>query len=251
MQSYILFLGPPFVGKSTQTNLVREKYGAELLSTADILREPESQGIATNVADKETGRLLTVEELNARGLYTDAQTVLGLVRKKIESFGGAPMVSDSYPRSAEQLKDFYNILKLDFSAIFFLHASSSEAYWKIFERRREARKYCPRSGCNTFFDPVTNPANGVCPKDGTALIRRKDDEPDVAKKRYESYLENAAPLVEHLMNHPAFHDVIIDDFQALMINDGSRERSPQEIFEKDIAQHLRPYQMPAEARVLA
>ncbi len=247
MQAYILFLGPPFVGKSTQTNKVRERYNAQLLSTSDILREPASQNILTNVQD-ESGRSLTVAELNARGLYTDAETVLGLVRNKIQSFNGAPIVSDSYPRSVAQLGDFKDKEKLglDFAGVFYLHASSDEVYWKIFERRREARRYC--SSCSTFFDPITNPpANGTCPKDGQEIIRRKDDEPEVARKRFDSYLKNAAPLVEALRGHKAFREVVIDD--------GVRELSPEEIFEKDIAMHLdaalRAYQMPAEARTLA
>jgi len=244
MQTYILFLGPPFVGKSTQTNKVRERYNAQLLSTADILREQASQNILTNIED-EKGRRLTVAELNANGLYTDAETVLGLVKTKIKSFGGAPIVSDSYPRSVAQLADFTDKEKLglDFAGIFYLRASSDEAYWRIFNRRREARKYCPLSGCNTFFDPVTNPANGVCPKDGTQLIRRKDDELDVARKRFDSYLKNAAPLVEALRGHKGFHEVVIDD--------GSRELSPEEIFEKRIEPHSRAYQIPAEAHAPA
>ena len=238
MQAYILFLGPPFVGKSTQTNKVREKYNAQLLSTADILRESSSQNILTNIED-ENGRRLNVAELNARGFYTDAETVLGLVRNKIQSFDGAPIVSDSYPRSVDQLKDFQEKLGLNFAGVFYLRASSNEAYWKIFERRREARKYCPLFGCNTFFDPITNPANGVCPKDGTQLIRRKDDEPEVARKRFDSYQKNAAPLVEALRSHKAFHEVVIDE--------AGRELSPEEIFEIEIAPHLHAYQLPAEA----
>ena len=245
MQAYILFLGPPFVGKSTQTNLVREKYGAQLLSTGDILREPASQNILTNVADEKSGRQLTVAELNARGLYTDAETVIGLVRKKIQIFGGASIVSDSYPRSVAQLGDFREKLGLDFSAVFYLRASTEENYWKIFERRREARRYC--TSCSDFFDPITKPsANGNCPKDGTEIVRRKDDEPEVARKRFDSYMKNAAPLVEALKSHRNFREIIIDD--------NGIELSPDEIFARvslAVDKIPRAYELPVATRVPA
>ncbi len=224
----------------------------QLLSTADILREPASQGILTNVRERDvkengTDRLLTVSELNALGKYTDAVTILALVKDRLKTFGGAPMVSDSYPRSVAQLADAREKLDLEFAGIFYMRASSPEVYWKIFERRREARKYCPRPDCNTFFDPVTNPTNGNCPRDGTELIRRKDDEPEVAKKRYESYLKNAAPMVEVLRGKENFFEISVD-------NSNGRELLPAEVFEKisqKLSEILKTAEIPEHARTAA
>ncbi len=227
MQSYILFLGPPFVGKSTQMQKVSDEYSNVMqISTSEILRRKENQSQVTNILN-EDGIHMTVKQVNAAGLYTDAKTVLKLVEAEIRMRSSLylktepnPIISDSYPRSIEQLKDF-EALGIPLSAVFYLHASNDEVYWKIFERRREARRYCRE--CNTYFDPITNPAkNGNCPKEGREIVRRADDEIGVARRRFDSYLKNAAPLVEELRPRSVFHDITI--------NEGDRDLSPEEVF---------------------
>jgi adenylate kinase len=45
------------------------------------------------------------------------------------------------------------------------------------------------------FDPPKN--DGVCDQDGSRLIQRDDDKPDVVKQRLQVYQKKTAPLIDY------------------------------------------------------
>jgi adenylate kinase len=81
-------------------------------------------------------------------------------------------------------------------------------------RRISGRRICVKGG-HTYhveFDPPKH--EGVCDQDGSRLIQRDDDKPEVIKRRLEVYHEQTEPLVEYY------------DEQGLMRRiDGTREQS--------------------------
>jgi adenylate kinase len=61
-------------------------------------------------------------------------------------------------------------------------------------RRITGRWSCPQDG-KVFHEMFSPPRNkGVCDACGTALVRRKDDEPEVARQRLSTYYEQTKPL---------------------------------------------------------
>jgi len=64
-------------------------------------------------------------------------------------------------------------------------------------RRLTGRWSCPTDG-RIYHEVFSPPARqGVCDDCGTALIRRKDDEPGVVRQRLRTYHEETEPLIEY------------------------------------------------------
>jgi adenylate kinase len=83
-------------------------------------------------------------------------------------------------------------------------------------RRLSGRRVCVKAGHNYHveFDPPKR--EGVCDQDGSRLIQRDDDKPEVIRNRLGVYHEQTEPLVEYY------------DKQGLMRRiDGTR--SPEEV----------------------
>jgi adenylate kinase len=79
-------------------------------------------------------------------------------------------------------------------------------------RRLSGRRVCVKAGHNYHveFDPPKH--EGVCDQDGSRLVQRDDDKPDVIRNRLRIYHDQTEPLVEHY------------DEQGLMRRiDGTRE----------------------------
>ena len=64
-------------------------------------------------------------------------------------------------------------------------------------RRLSGRRVCVKSGhlYHVEFDPPKH--DEVCDQDGSRLIRRDDDDPDVVRNRLRVYHEQTEPLVEY------------------------------------------------------
>ncbi len=62
-------------------------------------------------------------------------------------------------------------------------------------KRIAGRRVCVKAGHNYHvdYDPPKNP--GICDQDGSRLIQRDDDMPEVVKKRLAVYHDQTAPLV--------------------------------------------------------
>ncbi len=80
------------------------------------------------------------------------------------------------------------------------------------ERRLSGRRVCVKKGHNYHveFDPPKR--EGVCDQDGSRLIQRDDDKPEVVRNRLEVYHEKTAPLIDYY-----------DDQGLLRRIDGTRE----------------------------
>jgi adenylate kinase len=63
-------------------------------------------------------------------------------------------------------------------------------------RRLSGRRTCAKGGhvYHVDFDPPKN--EGVCDQDGSRLIQRDDDKPEVVRKRLSVYHEQTVPLID-------------------------------------------------------
>ena len=64
-------------------------------------------------------------------------------------------------------------------------------------RRLSGRRVCVKAGHNYHveFDPPKH--EGVCDQDGSRLIQRDDDKPEVIENRLKVYHDQTEPLVDH------------------------------------------------------
>ena len=189
MKKELIFLGPPACGKGTQTNRLSEYLNLPHIDTGSLLRaeiakETEEGKIAKSFIDK--GQLVPIDLV---------ATIIGKKLAGEDCKNG--YVLDGYPRSLEQAEKLDEInAKVDtdneasFKAIYF------DIDTQILLERIIYRQSCPVCGeiYNKKFKP--SKAENVCDKCDVALKTRDDDNEDVAKKRFETYYEQTAPLIK-------------------------------------------------------
>ena len=189
MKKELIFLGPPACGKGTQTNMLSEYLKLPHIDTGSLLRaeiakETEDGLIAKSFIDK--GQLVPVDLVGA---------IIG--KKLAESDCKNGYVLDGYPRSLEQAKirddinsKIDNGEEVSFKAIYF------DIDTQILIDRIVNRQSCPVCGeiYNKKFKP--SKVENICYKCNVALKTREDDTEEVARKRFDTYYEQTAPLVK-------------------------------------------------------
>ena len=193
MKKELIFLGPPACGKGTQTNKLSEYLKLPHIDTGSLLRaeiakETEEGLIAKSFIDK--GQLVPVDLV---------ATIIGKKLSEKDCENG--YVLDGYPRSLEQAEKLDKInaeidgkTKAHFKAIYF------DIDTQILIDRIINRQSCPICGeiYNKKFKP--SKVENICDKCNVALKTRNDDTEDVAKKRFETYYKETAPLINFYEN---------------------------------------------------
>jgi len=104
-------------------------------------------------------------------------------------------ILDGFPRTIEQAKALdtqLSDLGRRVTAALLIDVPDEELV-----RRLSGRRMCVKSGHNYHveFDPPKH--EGICDQDGSRLIQRDDDKPDVIRNRLRVYHEQTEPLVEY------------------------------------------------------
>jgi len=181
----LVFIGPPGIGKGTYAKMISEKYGIPHISTGDIFREEMAKS-------SELG--LKVKYYVERGLLVPDEIVIEVVKnvlQKPECKKG--FILDGFPRTVKQAEELDKITTLDLVLLF-------EAPLQVIIERVSGRLICPNCGAiyNISWKPPKKP--GICDVCGSPLIRRKDDEPEVVRTRYELYRQTFSPVIEYYKN---------------------------------------------------
>ncbi len=186
----IIILGPPGVGKGTQSKDLSKKLGIPHISTGDILREEVKR-------DSILGRKAK-EYIDAGGLVPDDLVIKMLEAKLSGQEASAGFILDGFPRNIAQAEALDKILLDRHSAIdtvFYLDAAED-----VIIQRLSGRRLC--SKCGAIFHIVNMPPkkDGVCDKCGSLLYQRSDDKPQTIKNRLEIYLKETAVLIDYYRN---------------------------------------------------
>ena len=189
MKKELIFLGPPACGKGTQTNKLSEYLGFPHIDTGSLLR--------AEIA-KETEEGLVAKSFIDKGQLVPIDLVATIIGKKLageDCKNG--YVLDGYPRSLEQavkLDEINNKVdgdeEVSFKAIYF------DIDTQILIDRIINRQSCPVCGeiYNKKFKP--SKVENICDKCNVTLKTRDDDTEEVARKRFDTYYEQTAPLVK-------------------------------------------------------
>ncbi|HSK49929.1 MAG TPA: adenylate kinase [Solirubrobacterales bacterium] len=183
----LVLLGPPGSGKGTQGERLQEDLRLPYYATGDILRAA--------VRD-ETALGRSAKEYMDRGDLVPDDVIVGVIAERIDSAEAADgFILDGFPRTtpqAEALDGKLDELGRGVTAVLLIDVSDDEVV-----RRLGGRRTCEENG--HVFHVEFNPPEqeGICDIDGSDLIVRDDDKPEVIRKRLETYHEKTEPLVSY------------------------------------------------------
>jgi adenylate kinase len=183
----LILLGPPGSGKGTQGERLQEDLRLPYYATGDILRAA--------VRD-ETDLGKEAKEYMDRGDLVPDEVIIGVIADRIADHEAADgFILDGFPRTtaqAEALEAKMNELGRELTAALLIDVPDEEVI-----RRLGGRRTCKEGGhvYHVEFDPPKK--EGVCDVDGSELIVRDDDKPDVIGHRLEQYHSKTEPLISY------------------------------------------------------
>jgi adenylate kinase len=183
----LVLLGPPGSGKGTQGERLQEDVRLPYWATGDILR---------GAVRDETELGKTAKAYMDAGDLVPDEVIVGVIAERIaspEALDG--FILDGFPRTtpqAEALDAKLEEMGRGVTAVVLIDVSDEEVV-----RRLGGRRTCTENG--HVFHVEFNPPEqeGVCDIDGSELIVRDDDKPEVIRKRLETYHEKTEPLVSY------------------------------------------------------
>jgi adenylate kinase len=181
----LVLLGPPGSGKGTQGERLQEDLRLPYYATGDILRAAVRE-------ETELGR--TAKQYMDAGDLVPDEVIVGVIVEALESAEARDgFILDGFPRTtpqAEALDAKLAELERGVNAVLLIDVSDEEVI-----RRLGGRRTCEAGGHVFHVDFNPPQQEGVCDIDGSELIVRDDDKPEVIRKRLDTYHEKTEPLV--------------------------------------------------------
>ena len=183
----LVLLGPPGSGKGTQGERLNEDLRLPYYATGDILRAAVKE-------ETELGR--TAKGYMDAGDLVPDEVIVGVIVEALESAEARDgFILDGFPRTtpqAEALDAKLSELGRAVNAVLLIDVSDDEVV-----RRLGGRRTCEAGGHVFHVDFNPPKQEGVCDIDGSPLIIRDDDKPEVIRKRLATYHEKTEPLVDY------------------------------------------------------
>ena len=176
------------MGKGTQAKRLSIAHQIPHLATGDMLRAAISKGEATGLEAKayvHSGRLVPDE------------LVIRIVKERLVEDGmQGGFILDGFPRTREQayaLSKMGEKNRIDRVLYFDLKE-------EVLVARLSGRHICGK--CQEIYHATNRPSilEGVCDLCGSALVWRKDDQPDAVIERLRAYKTETFPLVQYYEN---------------------------------------------------
>lgn len=181
MTSIIILLGAPGSGKGTVSQFLTNNYSVCHFSTGNLLRDE---------VQKESDIGLKIKDILSSGSLVGDDVVNELVEQRIEkAFNNVDaVILDGYPRTIAQA------IKLDEmrdgSLKSLIHVIELVVCEEEVVERISKRQVC--SVCGKTYGPSEH----ICSCGGN-LIKRKDDEESVVRRRLEQYRAETLPVSEY------------------------------------------------------
>ena len=179
----VILLGPPGVGKGTQAQRLRERFGVPHISTGDMLREHIAR-------DSSLGRRAR-EFMDAGKLVPDALVIEMLAERVCRADCADGFLLDGFPRTTAQAEALDARPETAPSAVADIDLDDDAIVSRLSGRLVHApsgRVY------HRDFAPPKTP--GADDETGEPLTQRDDDKPEVIRRRLAVYREQTHPLKE-------------------------------------------------------
>ncbi len=192
----IVLLGAPGAGKGTQCKRIVAEYGLLHLSSGDILRQERTAGT-------ELGR--KAQSYMDSGALVPDEIIVEMMAGAISKVPEAGFVLDGFPRTVNQASELDKSLACSGQKI------DAVLNLKIDERlvleRMTGRRSCPQCGAVYHIENLKPKVEGMCDNDGTELVQRPDDSPEVVANRLKTYHEQTEPVVDYYKNNNTVYDI--------------------------------------------
>ena len=203
----IVFIAPPAAGKGTQSLLLQEKYHLAHISTGDLLRKASQE-------ESERGYFIK-EALQKGQLVSDEITLELLMERLKEKDCENGYILDGFPRNVKQALAYENVLKelgKDLGYVFFLDCPK-----ELLKKRIVGRVICPNCGAvfNSLIEESKPSVEGVCDRCSHTLVKRKDDNEETFDARYDIYMKQTEPLIDHYRSLGVLHTIKEEDKDAV------------------------------------
>jgi adenylate kinase len=183
----LILLGPPGSGKGTQGDGLKEDLRLPYYATGDILRTAIKEG--TELGTK-------AKEYMDRGDLVPDDVIIGVIVERLQQNEASDgFILDGFPRTepqAEALDKAMESLGRKMTAAILIEVPEEEIV-----RRLGGRRTCEENGHVFHVDFNPPEKEGVCDIDGSKLLIRDDDKPEVIKQRLQQYHDKTEPLIEY------------------------------------------------------
>jgi adenylate kinase len=183
----LLLIGAVGAGKGTQAELLSGELEVPHLASGDLFRQALRDG--TPLGERARAYM------EGGDLVPDDVTI-GMFMEELAKPGAAGgAILDGFPRTVGQAR------ALDVTLAGLGERIARAIYIDVptdaLVSRVSGRSVCPK--CGTVYHDVTDPPRvaGICDRDGTPLVRRDDDQPEVVRARLDKQVPPMLEVVEH------------------------------------------------------
>ncbi|MDO7983438.1 MAG: nucleoside monophosphate kinase [Pigeon pea little leaf phytoplasma] len=204
----IILIGPPATGKGTQAIILSKYFNIPHISTGDIFRK----NLQLNTDLGKSANSYIEKGFLVPDHITNAMIKEQLLKDKNKK----GFILDGFPRNLLQaafLNELFKQQNIILTKVIYFNSDI-----KILQKRILGRIICPK--CREIYHLETKKPkqNGICDKDNTVLIQRKDDNLITFNERLAIYQKETYPLIEHYRNKNQLLEIRIDD-DNMSIND--------------------------------
>lgn len=208
---YIIMLGAPGSGKGTIGTEICDEFNLVHVATGDIFREEMKN--QTELGKK-------AEEYISQGKLVPDEVTVGMVKSKLDELEN--VLLDGFPRTIDQaiaLEEYLKEKGKEITAVIDLEVPDQDII-----KRTSSRVICSNKECGASYNTVFMPpkVEGICDRCGSALTKRKDDNPETIKERLDVYHKNTEPLINFYKEENKLETIDIDIYSPTTKEDTTK-----------------------------
>lgn len=174
----IILLGPPGSGKGTVADKLEKEFKFKHISAGQLLREEVAK--STTIGKD-------IKNIIEKGILVPDELVTQIV--KLEIRNKKNYILDGFPRTVPQAQE---ITDLRINIVIYLDIAEKEVITRL-----SGRRVCSTGEHNYHLQYIPPKKTGICDVDGTKLVQRKDDAPEVIRERFRVYNKLTKPVAEY------------------------------------------------------